>query len=139
EMGKNKRQATVDGRSEIGFTAMAITLVDVVVFLPMSMVSGMIGNILREFALVVVFSTLMSLFVCFTLTPLLASRWGRLVHLDRKTLWGRISIWFEKQIDNLRNGYSSVLNWALTRRRWIWVFVGVIVLFLGSVGLLAGG
>src|SRR5690606_27153994 len=51
EMGKNKRQATIDGRSEIGFTAMSITLVDVVVFLPMAMAGGMIGNILREFAL----------------------------------------------------------------------------------------
>src|SRR5690625_811059 len=66
EMGKNKRQATIDGRSEIGFTALSITLVDVVVFFPMAMVSGMIGNILREFALVIVVSVLMSLFVAFT-------------------------------------------------------------------------
>src|SRR5690606_16483275 len=70
EMGKDKRTAALDGRNEIGFTALAITLVDVVVFLPMSMVSGMIGNIVREFSLVVVFSTLMSLFVSFTITPM---------------------------------------------------------------------
>src|SRR5678815_240714 len=57
EMGKDKRTAALDGRNEIGFTAVAITLVDVVVFLPMSLVSGLIGNILREFSLVVVFST----------------------------------------------------------------------------------
>lgn len=137
EMGKNKRQATIDGRSEIGFTAMAITLVDVVVFLPMAMVSGMIGNILREFALVVVISTLMSLLVCFTLTPLLVSRWGRLVHLSEKSLWGRMNLWFEKQIEGLRDGYSSILKWALGHKRWI--FIGVILLFVGTIGLLAGG
>ncbi len=137
EMGKNKRQATIDGRAEIGFTAMAITLVDVVVFLPMAMVSGMIGNILREFALVVVISTLMSLLVCFTLTPLLASRWGRLVHLNEKSLWGRVNLWFEKQIENLRDGYTSILQWSLRHKRWI--FIGVIALFIGTAGLLAGG
>ncbi|MFT4062484.1 MAG: efflux RND transporter permease subunit [Edaphocola sp.] len=137
EMGKNKRQATIDGRSEIGFTAMAITLVDVVVFLPMALVSGMIGNILREFALVVVFSTLMSLLVCFTLTPLLASRWGKLVHLDKNTLWGRISLWFEGMIDNLRDGYTNILQWSLRHKRW--VFIGVIILFVGAITLAGAG
>jgi HAE1 family hydrophobic/amphiphilic exporter-1 len=78
EMGKSKIDAAIEGRQEIGFTAIAITLVDVVVFLPLSMSGGLIGNILREFSLVVVFSTLMSLFVSFTLTPLLASRWGKI-------------------------------------------------------------
>ncbi len=71
EMGKDKRKAALDGRNEIGFTAMSITLVDVVVFLPITLVDGMIADILRQFSLVVVVSTLMSLFVCFTLTPLL--------------------------------------------------------------------
>ncbi len=137
EMGKNKRQATIDGRSEIGFTAMAITLVDVVVFLPMALVNGMIGNILREFALVVVFSTLMSLMVCFTLTPLLAARWGKIVHLSEKTLWGRISLWFERMIDNLRDGYTNLLKWSLGHKRW--VFIAIILMFVGTIGLMAGG
>lgn len=137
EMGKNKRQATIDGRSEIGFTAMSITLVDVVVFLPMAMAGGMIGNILREFALVVVFSTLMSLFVCFTLTPLFASRWGKLVHLDKATFFGRISLWFEGIITGMRDWYTNALKWSLGHKRYI--FIGVILLFIGTIGLLAGG
>ncbi|HTO14868.1 MAG TPA: efflux RND transporter permease subunit [Edaphocola sp.] len=135
EMGKNKRQATIDGRSEIGFTAMAITMVDVVVFLPMALTSGMIGNILREFALVVVSSTLMSLFVCFTITPLLASRFARVVHLDKKTLWGRINIWFETRLENMRDGYGKILKWALHKKRY--VFIVTILLLIGS-GLLVG-
>lgn len=87
EMGKDKRTAAREGRNEIGFTAVAITLVDVVVFLPLGFVGGMIGNIVKEYPLVVVLSTLMSLFVAFTLTPMLASRWAKLPHL-RKPLCG---------------------------------------------------
>lgn len=137
EMGKNKRQATIDGRSEIGFTAMSITLVDVVVFLPMAMAGGMIGNILREFSLVVVVSTLMSLLVCFTLTPLMASRWGKLVHLDKSTLFGRFSLWFEGLLNGMRDWYTGVLKWALGHKRW--VFIGVILLFVATMGIVAGG
>lgn len=137
EMGKNKRQATIDGRTEIGFTAMSITLVDVVVFLPMALAGGMIGNILREFALVVVFSTLMSLIVCFTITPMLASRWGKIVHLSNKTLWGRISIWFENKVNGLRDWYTEKLKWALGHKRWI--FIGVIALFIGTFALMGNG
>lgn len=137
EMGKNKRQATIDGRSEIGFTALSITLVDVVVFLPMAMASGMIGNIIREFSLVVVFSTLMSLLVCFTLTPLLASRWGKIVHLNNKTVFGRMSIWFENRINAMKDSYANILKWSLGHKRWI--FIGVIALFGAVIGLMAGG
>ncbi|MBI3240099.1 MAG: efflux RND transporter permease subunit, partial [Flavobacteriia bacterium] len=67
EMGKGRRKAALDGRNEIGFTALAITLVDVVVFSPVVFVEGVISDILQQFSVVVVISTLMSLFVCFTL------------------------------------------------------------------------
>lgn len=133
EMGKNKRRATVDGRYEIGYTAMCITLVDVVVFLPMSMVSGMIGNIIREFSLTVVFSTLMSLIVCFTLTPLLASRWGKIANLKKNNAWSRMNLWFENQITNVRNIYTSGLRWSLFHKRW--VFIVTILLLIGSICL----
>jgi HAE1 family hydrophobic/amphiphilic exporter-1 len=100
EMGKSRWQAALDGRAEIGFTALAITLVDVVVFVPLALTQGLIGNILREFSLVVVFSTLMSLLVSFTLTPLLASRFGKVEVLDKNSLWGRLNLGFEKFLDN---------------------------------------
>lgn len=137
EMGKNKRQATLDGRAEIGFTALSITLVDVVVFFPMAMVSGMIGNILREFALVIVVSVLMSLFVAFTLTPLLVSRWGKLPDLNPKKSWGRIFISFEKIITNLRDGYTKILKWSLNHKRYVFGFI--ILLFIGTFLLISKG
>lgn len=137
EMGKDKVKASLEGRNEIGFTAMAITLVDVVVFVPLSFAGGLIGNILREFALVVVFSTLMSLFVSFTLTPLLASKWGRLEVLTKNTLWGRLNIGFENFIDQLKEGYGHILVWSLSHKRWI--LGGVFVLMIGSFTLLGKG
>lgn len=137
EMGKDKRQAALDGRSEIGFTALAITLVDVVVFVPMAMSTGMIGNILREFSLVVVFSTLMSLLVSFTLTPLLASRWGKLEHLSKDTLRGRIFLGFEKIIDDLKAFYGRILYWSLGHKRYI--LGGILVLFIISFALVPSG
>lgn len=117
EMGKDRRRASIEGRNEIGFTALAITLVDVVVFVPLALAGGMIGNILREFSLVVVASTLMSLLVCFTLTPLLASRWGRLEHLSKNNVWGRVNLWFEDFITYMRDAYTKIVQWAIRKKR----------------------
>lgn len=137
EMGKDKLRASIEGRSEIGFTAVAITLVDVVVFVPMAISGGMIGNILREFSLVVVFSTLMSLVVSFTLTPLLASRFAKLTHLTKDTLYGRFFLGFEGMIDNLKEVYARILRWVLGHKKW--VILGVILLFIGSFALVPAG
>lgn len=137
EMGKGKVEAALEGRNEIGFTALAITLVDVVVFLPLSMSGGLIGNILREFSLVVVFSTLMSLLVSFTLTPLLASRWGKVEILSKSSLWGRINLAFERFLTGLQQDYGKMLAWSLDHKRW--VIIAVILLFVGSIALIPAG
>lgn len=66
-MGKDKVKASIDGRNEIGFTALAITFVDIVVFLPLAMTNaGVVSAILTQFSWVIVISTLFSLIVCFT-------------------------------------------------------------------------
>ena len=137
EMGKDKRKAALEGRQEIGFTAMSITLVDVVVFLPITMVDGMIADILRQFSAVVVVSTLMSLFVCFTLTPLLVSRFGKLTHPTRKKLGGRIILWVEARINKLIESYTVLLKWSLGHKRWI--LVTTMALLVGSFSLVGGG
>lgn len=113
EKGLPRRKAALVGRNEIGFTAMSITLVDVVVFLPMSLIAGMIGNIVREYALVIVVSTLLSLFVSFTVTPLLASRFTKLEEAVKHTLMGKFGAWFERQYERLTEYYFRVLKWSL--------------------------
>lgn len=137
EMGKNKIDASLEGRKEIGFTALAITLVDVVVFLPLSLTGGLIGGILKEFSLVIVFSTLMSLIVSFTLTPLLTSRWGKITTPNASSLWGRLNMKFEDWLNVIKEYYGKILIWSLSHKRY--VIGGVIVLILGSFSLLGGG
>lgn len=137
EMGKNKVQAVIDGRSEIGFTAVAITMVDLVVFIPLAFTSGLIGNIIRQFSLTVVFSTLMSLLVSFTLTPLLAAKFGKLVHLRKDNWWGRINLAFERAIDSVKDAYGEMLHWFLKHKRYLLILV--VVLIVASVALVPTG
>src|SRR5690554_7970480 len=106
---------------EIGFIAMAITLVDVIVFLPLTMVGGIISNMLGQYSMVIVIATLMSLFVSFTLTPLLASRLGKIEHPTGKTLFGKTLQAFEKGQTKLPNSERKIVANELTSKRWILV------------------
>lgn len=137
EMGEDKRTAALRGRNEIGFTAVSITMVDVVVFFPLSLATGIVGNIMREFALVMVVSTLISLFVSFTVTPMLASRFSKLERLTRDTLLGKLAVGFEAQYDRFSEHYQKLLKWGLANR-WKVAMVAAL-LFLSSIALLAGG
>jgi HAE1 family hydrophobic/amphiphilic exporter-1 len=137
EMGKDKRTAALEGRKEIGFTALSITLVDVAVFLPITMVEGMIADILRQFSTVVVVSTLMSLFVSFTLTPLLVSRFGKLTHPNPKKVGGKIILTIEKYINRLGENYSALLKWSLFHKRWVLIIT--MTLLVGSFSLVKLG
>ncbi|HTV93996.1 MAG TPA: efflux RND transporter permease subunit [Verrucomicrobiae bacterium] len=76
DLGEDPMSAAINGRTEIGNAAVAITMVDVVVFLPVAFLPGIVGAYLKEFGAVIVIATLFSLFVSFTLTPLLAARWS---------------------------------------------------------------
>lgn len=137
EMGSERVKASLDGRNEIGFAAMSITLVDVVVFLPLAFVPGLVGSLVKEFALVIVVSTLSSLMVSFTLTPMISSRFSKLTHLDGKTMFSRFALFFEKQIEKLTKLYEKILSWALTNK---WKTVGISLLFLiSSLSLLVTG
>ncbi|MCX6158872.1 MAG: efflux RND transporter permease subunit [Ignavibacteriota bacterium] len=129
EMGEGQQTAALKGRNEIGFAALSITLVDVVVFVPLALITGMIGNFLRQYALVVVFSTLMSLFVSFTVTPMLASRFTKLEHLTKKTLMGRFGLWFEKLFQGVTNYYTSVLKWSLGHGKLVGLLILILLVF----------
>lgn len=137
EKGEEVRTAALKGRNEIGFAALSITLVDVVVFLPLALVTGLVGNIMREFALTVVFSTLMSLFVSFTVTPLLASRFAKLEHLTKNSLLGKFGLWFEQWFDNFTQGYLRVLKWGLAHRGKVAAIT--VALFVASLALVPLG
>ncbi|MBW7888942.1 MAG: efflux RND transporter permease subunit [Bacteroidetes bacterium] len=137
EKGENSPTAALRGRNEIGFAALSITMVDVVVFLPLSLVGGLVGKIMREYALVIVGSTLMSLFVSFTITPMLASRFAKLERLTNKSLMGKFALAFERLYHRFSDFYQRTLKWALVNKKKIGVVTTV--LFFASLLLPAFG
>lgn len=137
EMGKNKVRASFDGAKEIGFTVVSITLVIVVVFLPIAMSTGMVSDILREFCVVVVIATLLSLLASFTIVPLLTSRYGKLERVSNKGVFGRFILWFEKQLQRFTEWITSILKWSLNHKLVTLMVVGA--LFVSSFFLVIGG
>lgn len=137
KMGKDRRVAALDGRNEIGFTALAITLVDVVVFSPVVFIDGLIADILRQFSVVVVVSTLMSLLVCFTLTPWLASRLAVEVKLNPKNLFHAFLGWFERRVLAFTDAYVALVGWSL--RHKVMAGLAVIIIFVASFATMGLG
>ena len=127
DMGKEKRTASMDGRMEIGFSALSITLVDVVVFLPILFLQVFIADMLKQFAVVVITSTLTSLLVGFTLTPWLASRIGKKEDLQPTNIFNRFLLWFEHQLETFIQWYGKQLSWVLSHKL---IFTGFVILLL---------
>ncbi|MBI1334568.1 MAG: efflux RND transporter permease subunit [Armatimonadetes bacterium] len=136
KLGEDPRDAAVNGRMEIGTAALAITLADVVVFLPIGFAGGIAGQFFKPLAITYVFAVLTSLFVSFTLTPLLAARWFKRGE-DMEHAQGRFAIGFEKRFSNLEKRYRSILEWALNHR-WFTFIAGNTVL-ISVFMLIAGG
>jgi HAE1 family hydrophobic/amphiphilic exporter-1 len=137
QMGKGRRKAALDGRNEIGFTALAITLVDVVVFSPVVFIEGTISDILQQFSIVVVVSTLMSLFVCFTLTPWLASRLAKEVQLNPKNPFQAVLIWFERRVTLFTDNYVKLVAWSLKHK--LIMGLAIVVIFFASMATMGLG
>ncbi|MFT2009935.1 efflux RND transporter permease subunit [Pontibacter sp. 13R65] len=116
EMGKKPAQAAYDGIREIMATVTSITLVIVVVFIPIALSTGLVSDILRQFAVVVAVSTMISLFVAFTLIPLLASRFSKLEHISDKNIFGRFILAFERFLDRVIDVFTAALKWAFNHK-----------------------
>lgn len=134
ELKEVPEEAAVHGREEIGAAAVVITLVDVVVFFPIAFIQGQVGRQLSEFAIVVVISTLTSLFVSFTVTPTLAGLWALKSHWKP---WKPVD-WFGERFDALRGWYvNKALPWAMQHGKLVAVFC--LGTFVVSIGLVAVG
>ncbi len=132
-LGEAPQDAALNGRMEIGGAAVAITLTDVVVYAPVAFVSGNIGQLFREFGLTIVAATLFSLFVSFTLTPLLAARW---LKLETETASRFAKAW-DRGWERVGRFYRGVLARALGHR---WEVVAMATAALGfSIAVLPLG
>jgi HAE1 family hydrophobic/amphiphilic exporter-1 len=138
EKGLTPREAAIKSWDEIGMSVASITLVIIVVFLPIGFVEGMMSDMLKAFSLVVAFATLVSLIVSFTVTPLLASRFAKLTHLDENKILDKPIIWFEKFINGVRDAYLSILGWSL-RNKTITVVSILTFVFGGTIALFSFG
>lgn len=134
KMGKDPQQAAEDGRSEIGMAAIAITLCDVVVFLPIAFMNSMTGQYFRQFGLTIVIATLISLFISFTLTPMLASRLFKQGVTEPK---GRLWDFMDNLEASMVNRYEKLLRWSLDNGKKL--VVAGLICFLAAVSLVPLG
>ncbi len=126
QMGKGAYAAAMDGTQEIGLAVLATTLSIVAVFMPIGFMGGIIGKFFHEFGITIVAAVMISMFVSFTLDPMLSSIWhDPSIHAHGqktapvtfydKTI-GRITGWFDRATDALAEGYQHILRWSLVHK-----------------------
>ena len=126
QMGKTAYQASLDGTQEIGLAVFATTMSIVAVFLPIGFMGGIIGKFFHEFGITIVAAVLISMFVSFTLDPMMSSIWhdpsihsqgrrGPPVTLYDKTI-GRVTALFDQASESMAESYQIILRWALKHK-----------------------
>ena len=146
QMGKTPFQAAMEGTQEIGLAVLATTLSIVAVFLPIGFMGGIIGKFFHEFGLTIVAAVLISMFVSFTLDPMLSSLWhdpsitpngqkGHSASLQRRSWYeltiGQVTSAFERLTQGLSDAYQHLLQWALNHK--VWTLVTAVGVMVGSV------
>jgi hydrophobic/amphiphilic exporter-1 (mainly G- bacteria), HAE1 family len=129
-MGKSHRDAAMQGTQEIGVAVMATTFAILAVFIPVAFMSGVIGRFFLQFGITVAVAVLVSLFVSFTLDPMLSSIWpdpseGR---FKRAPWLGRVMERVERVVEGAHVVYDRLLGWALSGRRYARFFSPRVVL-----------
>ena len=125
QMGKSAYQASLEGTQEIGLAVLATTFSIVAVFLPIGFMGGIIGKFFHEFGITIVAAVMISMFVSFTLDPMLSSIWedpsihgpasGAPRTLYDKTI-GRVTGWFDRATERMADGYQRILRWSLVHK-----------------------
>lgn len=135
ERGADRRTAALKGTAEIGMAVAATTFSIMAVFIPVAFMPGVSGEWFRPFALTVASSVIVSLFISFTLDPMLSAYWGDPVgqHLKPRKgfslLLARFNTWFDSKAEN----YGEVIAWALHHRRWMAVIA--VLSLVSAIGL----
>ncbi len=144
QMGKSPYDSAMDGTREIGLAVLATTLSIVAVFLPIGFMGGIIGKFFHEFGITMVAAVLISMFVSFTLDPMLSSVWhdpaieqhGKPFvpkSLYDKTI-GRVTHWFDRVQDDVSDTYQNALRWSLKHK--IATLALALATFVGSILML---
>ena len=136
QKGKSHLDAAREGTAEIGLAVMATTFTIIAVFIPVAFMGGMVGQFFYEFGITVAAAVLVSLFVSFTLDPMLSSRWydPDVEEHRQRGLVGRALQGFNTRFDRLHGSYERTLDWSL-RHRWV-VSVVAVVAFVSAFPIL---
>jgi HAE1 family hydrophobic/amphiphilic exporter-1 len=144
QMGKRPFDAAMDGTQEIGLAVLATTLSIVAVFLPIGFMGGIIGKFFHEFGITMVAAVLISMFVSFTLDPMLSSVWHDPAIEQHGKPWqprslydrtiGRVTHRFDRLQDELTEFYQSALKWSLRHKLATLALAGGT--FAGSIAML---
>ncbi|MDH4428678.1 MAG: efflux RND transporter permease subunit [Acidovorax sp.] len=149
QMGKSAYNAAMEGTQEIGLAVLATTLSIVAVFMPIGFMGGIIGKFFHEFGITIVAAVMISMFVSFTLDPMLSSIWhdpsihghgqgqrGAPASFYDRTI-GRVTGWFDRATDRLAEGYQSILRWSLVHKlTTMLIALGIFLLSVFMVPLL---
>jgi HAE1 family hydrophobic/amphiphilic exporter-1 len=132
ERGEDHFTAAREGTSEIGLAVLATTMSVIAVFIPVAYMKGIVGRFFFQFGITVAFAVLVSLFVSFTLDPMLSSRWvdPDIERKGKRHFLARILDHFNHWFDRTADGYRKVIGWALDHRK--------IVLFVATMAFFAG-
>ena len=128
EKGMAPMEAAVEATKEIGLAVMATTFSLVAIFAPVGFMSGMVGRFMQSFGLTMAFAVLVSLFVSFTLTPMMSAHWLKPAPKDHSG-----DSKHNRLFDPLDRGYTRLLEWAMAHRGL--VAVGTVLVLLSSVPL----
>jgi hydrophobic/amphiphilic exporter-1 (mainly G- bacteria), HAE1 family len=133
-MGKNAAKAAAEATSEIGLAVLATSLTICAVFVPVAFMEGIIGRFFYQFGLTVAFAVVISLFVAFTLTPMLSSRY--LKDGSHGGSHGRSAFWqrVESVLQAIDDRYRTTLTWCLDHRK-VTVLMGFVLFGLSIVML----
>lgn len=127
ERGKDPMSAALDGTQEIQLAVLATTLTIVAVFLPVAFVEGIVGQFFRQFGITISCAVMLSLFVAFTLDPMLSSRFTKALVHGAADPWDPVKRPIRRFFDGLDDAYAATLDWCLRHK---------LIVGLGSLGSL---
>ena len=138
ERGKPPREAALDGTREIALSVLATTATIVAVFMPVAFVKGMIGQFFRQFGVTVSAAVVLSLFVAFTLDPMLSSRFSKAIVHGAPDRFASIKRPFNALFNAMDEGYRRILGWSVHHKLIVGALAVGSLFFMGWIGGLMG-
>ncbi len=137
ELGEDHFEAARKGTDEIGLAVLATSMSIIAVFVPVAFMKGVAGRFFYQFGITVAFAVAVSLFVSFTMDPMLSSRWHDpdILRQGKRSRWHKPLDAFNDWFDRMADGYKRVIGWALDHRGG--VSLVAVVAFAAGIGVLA--